>query len=45
MIRETGKYELASATKRYVFAGWLTGMGLIFAYAFLFVPSRYQDYG
>lgn len=40
-IRETGKYEIASPTKRYIYAGWLSGMGIVFAYAFLFVPSRH----
>jgi len=38
--RETGQYELADLVTRYLYAGWLAGMGLVFAYAFLFVPSR-----
>jgi len=38
--RETGEYELAGPTRRYVYAGWLLGLGIALACAFLFVPSR-----
>jgi hypothetical protein len=38
--RKTGEYELAGPTRRYVYAGWLLGLGIALACAFLFVPSR-----
>lgn len=39
--RETGEFKVASTSTRYIYAGWLAGMGAAFAYAFLFFPSRW----
>lgn len=44
MWRDTGQYEVADTFTRFLYAGWLGGMGLIFAYGFLFVPSRYHAF-
>jgi hypothetical protein len=38
--RETGQYELADVFTRCIYAGWLGGLGVVFAYGFLWVPSR-----
>ena len=41
--RDTGEFELASKKSRYFYGGWLAGLGLVFAYGFLFLPSRFQE--
>jgi hypothetical protein len=38
--RDTGDYELAPTSARYLYGGWLAGLGVALAAAFLYIPSR-----